>query len=371
MADLTIVRLTKLQEILRRAKLDAAALVPGPYVFYLSGAQYQIASRPLVLFIPVEGDPALIIGALEMPRIEGKTALPIRYFKYTDAEGYEGAFERACSALNLAGKRIGVEGLKMRVLEGQLIQKYAPGCTVEPADDKLMWLRMHKDAPEVAAMRRAIQISEWALEATVQAVRPGMTERQILNRLKNELAEAGGGPDAFDPIVLSGPNSGQPHGDVTERPVSEGELLLFDFGTRIDGYNADITRTFVVGQPSAELRKIYETVLAANLAAIAKVKPGVAAQDVDRAARGVITEAGYGEYFLHRTGHGLGIDIHEAPYIRDGNPMLLEPGMIFTIEPGIYLPELGGVRIEDDVLVTATGAEVLTSYPKTLRSIGV
>jgi Xaa-Pro dipeptidase len=370
MPDLTMTRLEKLRGIIRRAGLDAAALVPGPYLFYLTGAQYHIASRPLVLFVPVEGDPAMLIGVLEMPRIEGKTTLPIRYFTYTDAEGYEGAFERVCKALNLAGQRVGVEGLKMRVLEGQLIQQYAPGCVIEQAEESFMWLRIHKDAQEVASMRRAIQISESALETTVQAVRAGMTERHILNMLKNALAQAGGGEDAFDPIVLSGPNSGQPHGDVTERPVSEGELLLFDFGTKIDGYLSDITRTFVVGEPNAKIRDIYDTVLKANLAAIAKAGPGVPAQEVDRAARKVITDSGFGEYFLHRTGHGLGIDIHEAPYIRDGNPMLLEPGMIHTIEPGIYIPEIGGVRIEDDVLITEQGVEVLTSYPKGLRSIG-
>jgi Xaa-Pro dipeptidase len=175
---------------------------------------------------------------------------------------------------------------------------------------------------------------------------------------------------AFNPIVLAGPKSAQPHGDAGDNVIKDGELLLLDFGAAVDGYPADITRTFAVGQIDPELTKVYEVVKAANEAGVRAARPGMAAQELDRIVRKVIHDAGYGPHFIHRTGHGLGLDIHEGPVIVEGNTQLLEPGMVFTIEPGIYLPEKGGVRIEDNVTITETGAEVLTSYPRALRVIG-
>lgn len=362
-------RLAKLQGLIRQNNLTAMAIVPGANLFYLTGLPFQTASRPMILIVPAEGTPGLIIPSLEVPRAEGRTPFPITFFPYTDAEGYAVGYAAASAALRLAGGRIGVEGMKMRVLEGNLLAEHAANARIEPAEDWLMWLRMHKDQAELAAMREAIRISEAALERTLTAFRPGQTERHIARTLQAALDDLGSTENAFDAAILSGPNSALPHGGPSERAANPGDLLLFDFGGRFGGYAADITRVFAVGSLSAELEKIYQTVLAANLAAIAAVRPGIAAQEVDRAARKVITDAGYGEYFIHRTGHGLGLDIHEAPYMREGNPMLLEPGMVFTIEPGIYVQGLGGVRIEDDIVVTETGGEVLTTFPKALRTL--
>ncbi len=366
----SVARLDKLRRIVRKAGLDVAALVPGANLFYLTGLSFHLMERPLILLVPPEGDPAAILPALEVQKTTAAAAFPIRIFSYSDVEGHLPAFEQACQALGLAGKRIGVEGLRMRVVEGQLFQRCAPGCTIDAADDALMWLRMHKDAAETARMRQAIAISESALEETLAGVQPGLTERRIVTLLLSAMVNAGSEGNAFDPIVLSGPNSALPHGIPSDRALQDGDLLLFDFGAMANGYMADITRTVAVGKVDPELVKVYETVLAANQAGIHAAKPGVPAQEVDRAARKVIADAGYGEYFMHRTGHGLGIDAHEGPYIREGNAQLLEPGMVFTVEPGIYLPGKGGVRIEDDVLVTVTGVDVLTSYPKTLKVIG-
>lgn len=364
-------RLNRLTELVARAGLEAAVLVPGPNLTYLTGIHFHMMERPILAFIPASGGPVMVLPNLEQPKLASRD-LPFRWFAYSDTEGPEPAIQQACQALNLAGtgKRLGVEGLKMRVLEGQLLERYAPGAVVEHAEEALMGLRLHKAPDEVAALRRAIAATEQALEEVVAEVHPGMTERQVSVMLANALKAAGGGEDAFEPIVISGAASAEPHGTITDRVIGKGDLLLFDFGTKYEGYCSDLTRTFAVGAPDPKLAHVYATVLAANEAAIRAAKPGVSAQDVDRAARAVIAEAGYGEYFLHRTGHGLGIDIHEPPYIREGNPQLLEPGMVFTIEPGIYLPGLGGVRIEDDVLVTDDGVEVLTSFPKALRILG-
>jgi Xaa-Pro dipeptidase len=360
-------RLAKLRQIAGDA--DVIGLIPGPSLTYLTGVSYHLNERPLILLVPREGDPGLIINALEVVKIADAAPFPIRFFTYTDTEGPLPAFEAACRALNLAGKRIGVEGLKMRVYEGQMLQHYAPGAVVESMDETLMRLRLHKDDSEIAAMRQAIAVSEAALEATLREVKVGMSEQQINNLLLNKMAEAGSGGNAFEPIVLTGPNSALPHGVAGARVLQDGDILLFDWGTTYEGYAADLTRTFAVGSITPEMQKIYETVLAANEAGIAAAKPGVAAQEVDRAARKVITDAGYGKYFIHRTGHGLGLDSHEGPYMREGNTQLLEPGMVFTVEPGIYIPNVGGVRIEDDVLVTETGIDVLTHFPKTLRNL--
>lgn len=363
-------RFEKLRRIAQASNYAAIALVPGPTLTYLTRVSYHLSERPLVAFFPVEGDPVMVIAALELPKIADVAPFPIRFFSYTDGEGYHPAFEQACKALQLEGKKVGVEGLKMRVLESQTIQRYAPGSQILAADDTIISLRLYKEPDEIAAMRQAIAVSERALEETLSKVRIGMTERQITNILLNTMAELGSGGNAFDPIVLTGANSAQPHGVPGDAIVREGDLLLFDFGTTFEGYPADITRVFAVGDIGDELRKVYGLVLAANEAGIRAVHPGVAAQDVDRIVRQVISDAGYGAYFIHRTGHGLGLDIHEAPNIVEGNTQILEPGMTFTIEPGIYIPGKGGVRIEDNVVVTESGVDVLTSYPKQLRVIG-
>ncbi len=363
-------RLDKLRGILRRAQYDCIALTPGANFFYLSGVPFEIGSRPLLLLITPDSAPALIIPTLELPRIEGREPFALRYFCYSDREGYESALAAACEALELSGKRIGVEGMKLRFAEGEALARCAPNSRVLSADDALQWLRVHKTADEIAQMRRAIAISEAALAEVVPQVRLGMSERHLARLLSEALYAHGAEAHAFEPLVLSGENTAQPHGTVTDRALREGDLLLFDFGAKVGGYAADITRTFVIGAPSSEIARIYESVLAANLAGIDAAKAGAPCHAVDAAARGVIAEAGYGEHFIHRTGHGLGLDIHEPPYLREGNGQLLETGMTFTVEPGIYIPDLGGVRIEDDVLITDDGAEVLTSFPKALQSIG-
>jgi Xaa-Pro dipeptidase len=361
-------RQAKLAASLRHAGLDYAAIVPGANLFYLTGLTYHTTERPIIGFFPAEGAPFFIVPSFEITKLQSKGG-GWGTFGYTDAEGHDGAFRQACA--QLAGKKIGVEGLRMRALEIRLLEQNAANAHILLADDALNAMRLHKDEAEIAAMRKAIQITEAALESTIKQIKPGMTERQIGHLLQALLTEGGSQENAFDPAILSGPKSALPHGTTDDTPVQQGDLLLFDFGGRYSGYPADITRVFAIGKPSDELVKIYETVLAANQAAFAVARPGVPAQEVDRAARGLIEKAGYGQYFTHRTGHGLGIDVHEAPYMREGNTQLLEPGMIFTIEPGIYVPGLGGVRIEDDVLVTTDGVESLTSYPRQLRMIGI
>ncbi len=359
-------RLRKLMLRGRAHDLDCVALVPGANLRYLTGLKMFLSERPIVAFFPIEGRPALLLPAFEATRLKDDLALEIDLYPYRDEEGHEGALERACSTLGLAGKRTGVEYLTMRVLELKLLEEHAPGCQIVALESLMTELRLVKDATEIEHMRRAVDITEQALRGVREIIRPGLTELQVAAELKMALFRTGAEGLAFDPLVLAGPNSASPHASPSERPIQSGDVVTIDCGATWRGYCADITRVFAVGRIDPELEKAYRAVKEANRAGRAAARMGVPAQEVDRAARRVIIEAGYGEYFSHRTGHGLGLEVHEPPYIVEGNERVLEPGMVFTVEPGIYLTGVGGVRIEDDVMVTANGAETLTAFSREL-----
>lgn len=356
------------QERLREiAGVDTVIIVPGASMIYFTGLRFHLSERPVLALFTPDGNLSFIIPELEVPKLRERPDLEARAFAWTDTDGYEGAFESALKDLGLQGGTLGVDGLTMRVTEWLTFQNIDSSLKVKPVERDLIHIMSRKMPDEVEAMRRAVQISEKALENLMGWVRPGMTEREIAGRLGEELAALGSEGIAFEPLVQTGPNSALPHGMLTDRALQADEFLLIDYGGAISNYPADITRTFCLGKPTDEMRKIYDTVLRANEAARKVSGPGVAMGAVDKAARDVITEAGYGQYFIHRTGHGLGIGGHEMiPQIAAGVEDLLEPGMAYTIEPGIYIPNLGGVRIEDNVVVTETGIDVLTSYPRKL-----
>ncbi|NLX10144.1 MAG: aminopeptidase P family protein [Chloroflexi bacterium] len=361
-------RLQTIHTIITGANLDALALIPGANLQYVTGIDFHLMERPLVAFFIPGRDPVAVVPALEVDRLR-ESGIPFRLFPWSDSEGYQGAFEAAAAELRLSGRRLGVEELRMRVLESELLRRHIPGVQIVMAGGQLAALRLRKDEHDLAALREAIRISEEALRACLDSVRPGMTERAITAMLVVEQLRRGGGKHPFEPIVLSGPNSALPHGEPGDRPVDEGEALLLDFGTTVRGYASDITRTVSVGEPPARFVEIYEVVRAANAAGRSAAGPGVPAQEVDRVTRQVIVDAGWGDYFTHRTGHGLGLEAHEGPNIVAGNTRALEVGNVFTIEPGIYLPGEFGVRIEDNVVITPDGAESLTTFPRDLLRV--
>ena len=220
-------------------------------------------------------------------------------------------------------------------------------------------------------MRRAVEIAQDALEATIPSFKIEMTEKALAGELVIQLLRHGSDPELpFAPIVSSGPNAANPHASPGDRKLQPGDLLVIDWGAAYEGYISDLTRTFAVGEVAEEYRKIHKLVQEANAAGRAAAKPGVPCAAVDKAARDVIDRSGYGEYFTHRTGHGIGMEGHEEPYMRGDNMQILEPGMAFTVEPGIYLPGRNGVRIEDNVVITENGAEVLSDMPRELRIVG-
>ena len=235
-----------------------------------------------------------------------------------------------------------------------------------PAQKLVNSLRAAKDAEEIALMRKAQEITDRAFDEICKFIQPGMTEQEIAARLQYDMLRFGAEKMSFDPIVVSGPNGSLPHGVPSSKQVQKGEFLTMDFGCKYGGYCSDMTRTVALGEPTGEMKKVYQTVLEAQLAGIAVTRAGVPGKSIDAAARKVIADAGYGEYFGHGYGHSLGIEIHESPNANTREETLLPVGAVVSAEPGIYLPGKFGVRIEDVTILREDGCEILTKSPKEL-----
>ena len=357
-----------LENLIEKYGCDAAVFIPSPNMSWLTGQTKILMERPTTLLFRPGKKAALVIAGFEVDAAP-EMDIPAEVFTFSDnpAEWSE-AFRKAGEYLELAGCKIAVEPLHFRFFEYQFIKNAVPGCEIIGAQALFSELRLCKTEEELANMREAAIIAQDALEATLKLVKPGVTERELGSELVAQMLRRGSDPKLpFDPIVGSGPNSANPHAEVSDRQLQRGDFLLFDWGARYKGYCSDITRTFVVGEASDKQIEIYNTVLAANRAALAAVRPGVTAGSIDDAGRAVINAKGYGSYFTHRIGHGLGLEEHEEPYMFAGNPVILKPGMCFSDEPGIYLPDWGGVRIEDDITVTADAGRSLTDFSRELR----
>lgn len=362
-----LARHRKLASVLAEHELDALVLNPGPSLGYMTGLEFHLMERPVVAVFPAAGTPVLVLPELEQAKLSG---LPFEMEAFTYDENpanWSKAFWHAAEASGINGRRVGVEPRWMRVLELRYLEGGAPEATFVSGEDAVAALRMCKDEQEIAHMQTATQIAQDALRATLPALQPGVTERAIAAELIQQLLRAGSDPHLpFFPIVCFGPNCANPHAVPSDRPLKEGDLILVDWGAGFQGYFSDLTRMFSRGTPDPELARITDIVGRANAAGRAAAGPGAACADIDRAARGVIEDEGYGPYFFHRTGHGLGLETHEEPYIRGDNTQVLEPGMTFTVEPGIYLEGRGGARIEDDMVITPGGARSLSDMPREL-----
>ncbi len=366
-----LARQERLAAALIENKLDALALNPGPSLAYLTGLNFHLMERPVVvLFLPGRA-PAIALPELETAKL---SALPFAVQAYPygeDPATWPGIFRNALQASDLEGRTVGVEPTRLRFLELRLLEAAAPTARFVSAETSLEQLRICKDASEVAAMRQAVDIAQRALQATLPFIKPGRTERQVASELTFQLLRAGSDPEfPFSPIVSAGPNSANPHASPSDRPLQNGDLLVIDWGAFYAGYVSDLTRTFAIGAVEEEFSRIHQIVLQANAAGRAACRLEAPAEVVDQVARQVIEQAGYGPYFTHRVGHGIGMEGHEAPYMRAGNTLPLEPGMAFTVEPGIYLPGRGGVRIEDNMVITPDGAECLSDLPRDLIVLG-
>jgi Xaa-Pro dipeptidase len=369
-------RLAHLSASIRASNLDVLALNPSSSLVYLTGLHFHLMERPTVAFFTADSAPVLVLSELEMLKVKD-LPFEVKAFPYgEDPAKWEEVFIEAGKSLGLRGKRIGIETLHMRILEFRHLEAAVGATGRRPefpdASEVVGSLRVRKDAEEIAAMRRAVKVAQDALDALIPLIKVGMTEMELASELVVQLLRHGSQSELpFAPIVSGGANSANPHASPSARKLRSGDLLVVDWGAAVDGYISDLTRTFAVGEVEAEYRKIHAIVLEANAAGRAAGKPGIPCAGVDWAARAVIEKAGYGQYFTHRTGHGIGLEAHEDPYIREDNLQLLEPGMTYTVEPGIYLPGRNGVRIEDNVVITEDGAECLSDLPRELRVLDI
>ena len=363
-------RLSLLQDFMAAEKLDIMAINAGVDLEYFSGMKFHLSERPAVLLIPSKGKPTFIFPEFEQEKAR-QSNFEMELFPYPeDTQLWPTVFFQAAKNLDLFSKTIGVSPESMRFLELDLIQQAAGHSHIVSAIGILKYLKIRKDKEEELAIRKAISIAEKALVALLPEIQPGVSEKWLSNQLVIHLLLEGSEPDLpFNPIVASGPNSANPHAVPGDREIQKGDVLIIDWGARSDGYISDLTRSFLVGGENPEMSLIAAIVLEANQSARAATRTGVLACDVDKAARDVITKAGCGEMFTHRTGHGIGLLAHEDPYISQTNSSPLIKGMIFTIEPGIYLPGKGGIRIEDNMLVGEQDCETLTSFPRELKVI--
>lgn len=359
-----------LQTLLKDSDLNAVCLNPGPDLTYLTGLDFHLMERPVVGIFPISGNPVFILPELEAAKIAA-LSFPIRSFLFNeDPETWTEVFRAALKEADLNTGKLGVIPRRLRLLEQNYLLGAAPDMKLKSAQPILTQMRRIKSEDEIKFMSEAARIAECALTSTIMAIKPGVTEKEIAGRLVGRLLQEGSDPELpFFPIVSFGENSANPHATPTDRKLNPGDIILIDWGASHQGYFSDITRVFAMGDLHPEIDQIAKFVDDANAAARAAVKPGVPASAVDRAARQVIEDAGYGENFFHRTGHGLGREAHEEPNISQFDQTILEPGMTFTIEPGIYLPKRGGVRIEDDIVVTEDGGLSLTNAPRNLTQL--
>jgi Xaa-Pro dipeptidase len=360
-------RQEKLGDLIRQAGLDCIVVNPGSSLLYLTGLSFHLMERPVVVFFFPDKKPVIVLPELEELKLNN-LSFEVEPYTYNDnPKTWQEAFNKATQAARIERTVIGVEPLSLRVLELRFLEKAAPQAQFVSAEKSLSLLRICKDNAEVDRMRIAVEIAQKAFLATLETIKIGQTEREIAGELTLQLLRNGSDAEvAFPPIVSSGPDGANPHATPGERRLTSGDLVVVDWGATYNGYISDLTRTIAVGSIDGEWERIAQVVADANSAGRTIARPGIPAGDVDRAARAVIEKAGYRKYFTHRVGHGIGMQVHEEPYMYAENDLILMPGMTFTVEPGIYLSGVNGVRIEDNVVITQDGAESLSNLSRGL-----
>ena len=361
-------RLKKLADELRSWGFDGIYLGPSTDLEYISGLDTHPDERVRGLMVSKDAACFAMTPLLYKEEIQNAFGDFPFYAEWNDHEGFTDAFRLGCEKLELVGKKIafndGVRAVDMLAIRDSMDIQLCNGLKV------LDPLRSHKDEEELDLMREASGMVDQVVYKLIDFIRPGMTERDIIKKIPEFFEEAGCYQMSFGPIVASGPNGSMPHYSGDKRVIEKNDVIILDLGGRHNGYCSDTTRTLFVGTPTDEQKKVDETVRMAQAAGEAAVRPGATGQDVDRAARKVIVDAGYGDFFFNRVGHGIGLAVHESPFIIEGNDRPLEPGNVFSVEPGIYLPGKFGVRIENLVAVRPDGTgEALNHSPRELTVV--
>ena len=352
-------RVERLQRVTQTRDLNGAILVPGPNLRYYTGVNSLLMERPFLLFVPKDGIPHLVAPTLESGPY--KTApVKIEVHSWTDNEGPESALQAAITQLNISG-RWGMEGrvpFRFVALLGKLMR-----AEFQQAESCFQELRQVKDEDEVHSLKRSAAILCKSFLSIPSLIRPGMKELELASQLAQTI-RANGAEDLDDILVQSGESSADPHHIASSRKIGRKKPIVIDTGCTYSGYYADITRTFMIGR-DRKFEDMYVKVLEANMAGIAESNTGITTGAVDYAARHTLRKYKLDRFFVHRTGHGLGLDVHEAPYLVENGTQILQPNMAFTIEPGVYIPSRMGIRIEDNLLTTKAGHTVMTqSLPK-------
>ncbi|NNF68748.1 MAG: aminopeptidase P family protein [Acidimicrobiia bacterium] len=341
--------------------VEALLLSVGSDLPYLTGYRAMPLERLTMAIVRSSGPVTLVVPRLEAPRVEPADFVDVIPWDETDDP------VAIVSASLEAPRRVAVgdETWSSFLLR---LQDRLPGTRFVAASPLMSRVRIHKDATEIQSLRDAAAAADRVADRLASTRFSGRAERDLAAEVGSLLIEEGCNAVSFV-IVAAGPNSASPHHEPGTRVMEEGDAVVVDFGGDVGGYHSDTTRTFHIGEPADRFRHVHDVVRQAQAAGVAAVAPGVPAEAVDRATRLVIEEAGFGEFFIHRTGHGIGMDVHEDPYIVEGNDARLEAGMAFSVEPGIYLPGELGVRIEDIVVVTAEGAEQLNTSDRGIRVV--
>jgi Xaa-Pro aminopeptidase len=352
-------RFDRVRTELERLDQDALLVVPGPDFFYLTGVSLYAGERLLALVTPRQGVPKLLAPRMNVAQVEG--VVPGAEVRgWSDEEGYREPLARLLADMGLESGAIAVDDEMRSAFLLDLQQVCPRGRTVQ-AGPVMRALRLRKDAAELALMDQAAGIADAAVATAHAACRTGAMESVVAAVVQQAMESASQGAKCYGCIVASGANSALPHHETGTRALERGDVVILDYGCIWHGYHSDITLTASLGPPSDEARRVREAVWTAQQRALEAIRPGVACEAVDRAARETIERAGYGEFFIHRTGHGIGLQVHEAPNLVAGNTEPLAEGMCFSVEPGIYLPGRFGVRLEVIVTVTADGCRLLNA----------
>jgi Xaa-Pro aminopeptidase len=348
-------------------ELDVLFLGPGPNMYYLSGFLEEPSERLLALIVPQSSDPLFVVPELYEEQVRSFSWIE-NVSAWKDDQDPNAVLSATMRQVVMKRSRIAVDSrMWSRFL--LMLLTVMPDARYLDAASVMNLLRIRKTPDEIALMAKAAEIADTAFTETVKECKEGMTEHQVAAKIVNQMRRLGADSVGFEPITGSGPNAALPHYRSGDRKLKRGDLVVLDYGCLYHGYNSDITRTIAVGDCSDERRKVYSVVSSAQEKAYRAAVEGAEAQSVDKAARDVIEAAGYGQFFVHRTGHGIGLEIHEEPYIVAGNSTRLEEGMTFSLEPGIYLPRKYGVRIEDIVVIQSEKAQRLNKCTRELVTI--
>ncbi|MEL7566609.1 MAG: Xaa-Pro peptidase family protein [Dehalobacterium sp.] len=355
-------RMKGVQKLLKIRNTDYLVLAPSANMYYLTGLKTVADERFQAVVVGPEGLPLVVLPEMYKEIAASGDGTGWKLLTWADDKN---PVELIISEFSAKKAKVAVDD-RMWASHFLAVRNAFPEAEFYPAGQLMKQVRIYKDKTEVELLRRSGALIDRVMEEVMKQIKPGIREKELAAFVVNQIKKEGGDDISFKPIVAFGLNGSSPHHVSGERQAEIGDFIIVDIGAVLEGYCSDITRTFCLGKASSEMKKVYQGVQGANEAGFRAVQLGTACEEVDRAARDVIREAGYGEFFIHRTGHGIGLDYHEDPYLVAGNSASLEIGMAFSVEPGIYLPGKFGVRIEDIAALTEEGPVRFNNFPRDL-----